>query len=64
MPRARPANAPEATFLAQLLSGPSDRTLGRALPATREGSANTAYRRTDTSDVKRMPMGYRKSISA
>lgn len=58
-PRVLPGAArPGAAFLAQLLTG-------RPNIAVPHGSeAECAYRRIEMSDVKRLPPGYRKNLSA
>jgi len=43
-----------AAFLAQLMNAP--------LPVARDRLASQHYRSTETSDVRRVPMGYRKSV--
>ncbi|SDG13586.1 hypothetical protein [Pelagibacterium luteolum] len=62
LPLARPkpstAGAPQAAFLTQLLGTPQ-RTGGQSAP-----QAFSTYRSVETSDLKRMPMGYRKALSA
>lgn len=55
---ARPASA----FLAQLLATRENAPLMRA--PRRESVATITYRSVEVSDVKRMPMGYRKTLSA
>lgn len=58
------ASRPAAAFLAQLLATrenlPDQRKSGRTVGSEASG----AYRRTESIDVKRMPMGWRKSLSA
>ncbi|WP_338608945.1 hypothetical protein V6617_02785 [Pelagibacterium nitratireducens] len=64
VPRARPSlagSAPQAAFLAQLID--SARASTPASPS-RESRASQFYRAIETSDLKRLPMGYRKSVSA
>lgn len=54
---------PEAPFVAQLLATRDSARM--AFAYRRVGSeASHAYRRTESSDVKRMPAGYRKTMSA
>jgi len=45
-----------AAFLVQLMNAP--------LPVARDGLASQHYRSAETSDVRRLPMGYRKSVLA
>jgi hypothetical protein len=64
VPRARPSlsrSAPPAAFLAQLIE--SART-GAPASTAQETLASQFYRSTEASDLKRVPMGYRKSVSA
>ncbi|GGA35473.1 hypothetical protein [Pelagibacterium lentulum] len=64
----RPATAPGrersgAAFLTQLLA---NREIAPMQPVMRSAGtqADSAYRNTDTLDVKRVPMGYRKALDA
>lgn len=43
-----------AAFLVQLMNAP--------LPVARDGLASQHYRSAETSDVRRVPAGYRKSV--
>lgn len=62
VPRApRPLRVPPAPFLAQLMDAPHSMA---SLPLSRDGLASQRYRSTEASDVKRVPMGYRKSVLA
>lgn len=62
-PRLR-ENAPQSTFLAQLLAGmPATARAGRGVDPGKH-RADAVYRQTETSDVKRVPAGYRKSLDA
>lgn len=55
---------PAAAFLAQLLSGSQSSSLiGKPLNA-QDMQVNGTYRRVEASDIKRIPQGYRKSVSA
>lgn len=56
--KANIAGAPQAAFLTQLLGTPQ-RAVGQPAP-----QAFSTYRSVETSDLKRMPMGYRKTLSA
>lgn len=51
-----------AAFVAQLLV--SIPAAGGATDHAREHQADSAYRGVEASDAKRMPMGYRKALSA
>lgn len=58
-PRALPGAArPGAAFLAQLLTGRPNVTMPH------DNEADCAYRRTEMSDTRRLPPGYRKNLSA
>lgn len=58
-PRALPGAArPGAAFLAQLLTGRPN------IAAPRGNEADCAYRRVEMSDIRRLPPGYRKNLSA
>ncbi|RDE07591.1 hypothetical protein [Pelagibacterium lacus] len=58
LPRPVPAVArPPAPFLAQLLATAPMR------PAAGGAMADSAYRHAEGSDAKRMPMGYRKTLT-
>lgn len=64
VPRARPSLARsslQAAFLAQLIESAR---AGTSASASRETRASQFYRSAETSDHKRVPMGYRKSVSA
>ena len=64
VPHARPSlarSAPQAAFLAQLIESAR---AGTSASASRETRASQFYRSAETSDQKRVPMGYRKSVSA
>jgi len=64
VPRARPSladSAPPAAFLAQLIESAR---AGTPASASRETQASRFYRSAETSDLKRIPRGYRKSVSA
>lgn len=64
VPRAKPSlagSAPQATFLAQMIESAR---VGTPAPPSRESPASQFYRAIETSDLKRVPMGYRKSVSA
>lgn len=52
-PTSRPR--PAAAFVAQLIA---------SRPPCGRGEASSAYRRTEESDLKRLPPGYRKTLSA
>lgn len=58
--RAKPhvSGAPQAAFLTQLLVSP------QRLSSSGAPQAFSAYRDVEASDHKRMPMGYRKAVSA
>ncbi len=61
VPRAKPSlarSAPGAAFLTQLMQSPPNPGL---TGQPRESYASATYRRTEVSDVKRMPAGYRTS---
>ena len=51
----RPSPMP-AAFLVQLMNAP--------LPVARDEQASQHYRSAETSDVRRLPVGYRKSVLA
>ncbi|WP_116652682.1 hypothetical protein [Pelagibacterium sediminicola] len=58
-PRALPGAArPGAAFLTQLLTGRPN------LSSSSGNEADCTYRRVESSDVKRLPPGYRKNLSA
>lgn len=64
-PHARAANSaqrPGAAFVAQVLATREHRPLERARFG-HGGEASCAYRRTDQSDTKRLPAGYRKAVN-
>ncbi|WP_417583724.1 hypothetical protein [Pelagibacterium sp.] len=62
VPRASQSRgAPPAAFLAQLIESAR---AGTSASASRENRASQYYRTTETSDLKRVPTGYRKSVSA
>lgn len=67
LPLSRAARTPAAldmpaAFVAQLLtSAPAN---GRPADRARENHADRAYRGVEASDRKRLPMGYRKAVSA
>lgn len=57
--RATPHSArPAAAFLAHLLSGKPN------VVQPKENVADRLYRQTEASDVKRLPPGFRKNLSA
>lgn len=64
LPRARPpSDAPAAAFLVQLMEPPR-KVATITTPVSRDTLASQRYRSAETSDVKRVPMGYRKSVIA
>ncbi|WP_404401582.1 hypothetical protein [Pelagibacterium halotolerans] len=54
----------QSAFTAQLIATRDAMPIQRARRRASDGEASSAYRRTDTLDVKRLPMGYRKTLSA
>jgi hypothetical protein len=66
-PRPRPEMSrpgPASAFLAQLLATRENAPLARARGQERETLATRTYRTVEASDIKRMPVGYRKTLSA
>lgn len=65
LPRRTPArDKPAAAFLTQLLATRDAAPLERVRLGNAGNAAASLYRRVETSDVKRVPMGYRKTLSA
>lgn len=65
----RPAPAPGrersgAAFLTQLLANREITSLQPVIRSAAGTQADSAYRSTNTLDVKRVPMGYRKALNA
>ena len=56
--------APPSVFLAQLLSTHQASPLAGPEVDARDRDASSTYRKVEASDVKRLPLGYRKSLSA
>ncbi|MCD7061336.1 hypothetical protein [Pelagibacterium xiamenense] len=54
----------QSAFAAQLIATRDGMPVQRARRRASDGEANSAYRLTDTLDVKRVPAGYRKTLSA